>query len=713
MTFKSLLTTKSYCIDRNSGFSVVHIGRCLGMSDFFSGEPLLDMYLFETEQLLEQLEQLMLDNEKTEAFGKETINEVFRIMHTIKGSSAMMAFNAVSSLAHSMEDLFSAMRSGGLSGLDGSYVADLVFKCIDFIKQEINKAKTGEYAEGDPSALILEINEYLNALQSGFVNSLSMGVRAESGINAENGTSTDGLSMLKHAYRAVLHFEDGCEMESIRAYAVVHHLKDVATDIWHMPANLTDNRTSEEIRKNGFLVAFRSDLDYAAIQEILMQTLFLRDLSLTELDGPMFEQLIQGKVHLNESAESLSNDVRKDENAAKAEQHLTSGRKNILSVDVSKLDKLMDLVGEMVIAEAMVVQNPDLAGMELDNFQKAAQRLDKITREIQDMVMSVRMVSLAPVFQKMKRIVRDMCKKLGKEARLVIAGEDTEVDKNIIEHISDPLIHMVRNAIDHGIEPPRERVALGKDRCGTVTLEARSAGSDVLIIVRDDGRGLDKARILQKAREKGMLYKPESEMSDREIFNLILQPGFSTNDSITEYSGRGVGMDVVAGNIEAIGGSVILESMRGSGTSITLKIPLTLAIVDGMNLRVGRSLFTLPTISIRESFRPKPEDIFTDPEGNEMIMVRGEIYPILRLHRYFKIPAGISDFAEGIIIVAEHDEKRICLFADELLGQQQIVVKTLPKYIRDFRKVKGLAGCTLLGDGNISLILDVGGLIND
>jgi|GEM_PF-2999604 len=236
---------------------------------------------------------------------------------------------------------------------------------------------------------------------------------------------------------------------------------------------------------------------------------------------------------------------------------------------------------------------------------------------------------------------------------------------------------------------------------------------DVLIIVRDDGRGLSREKILKKAMDKGLIHKPESEMTDKEVFNLILLPSFSTKEGVTEFSGRGVGMDVVAKNIEAIGGSILVDSVPNAGTAITLKIPLTLAIIDGMNIKVGETLFTLPTISIIESFRPGPGDTFTDPDGNEMIMVRGSCYPILRLHRYYKIPADADNFDEGILIMVEHDEKRLCIFADELLGQQQIVVKSLPEYIRSFRRIKGLAGCTLLGDGNISLILDIGGLIYD
>jgi len=304
-----------------------------------------------------------------------------------------------------------------------------------------------------------------------------------------------------------------------------------------------------------------------------------------------------------------------------------------------------------------------------------------------------------------------MCKKLGKDVQLNLIGEETEVDKNIIEHISDPLMHLIRNSIDHGIEPPEDRQALGKPQTGTVTLEARNAGSDVIIIVKDDGRGLSKEKILQRAKEKGLLDKPEDEMSSHEIYNLIFLPGFTTKDNITEYSGRGVGMDVVIKNIEAVGGSVSVDSIEGGGTAFTLKIPLTLAIIDGMNIKVGNSRYTIPTISIKESFRPKYTDIIKDPDNNEMIMVRGQCYPILRLHEYYGVAGAVTDLTQGILIMAEAKDKVVCIFADELLGQQQVVVKALPNYIRNTRKIRGLTGCTLLGDGSISLILEVGELV--
>ncbi|HYH03728.1 MAG TPA: chemotaxis protein CheW, partial [Bacillota bacterium] len=270
-----------------------------------------------------------------------------------------------------------------------------------------------------------------------------------------------------------------------------------------------------------------------------------------------------------------------------------------------------------------------------------------------------------------------------------------------------PLMHLIRNAVDHGIEPATERLAKGKSGTGIIKLEARNAGGDVLITVKDDGRGLNREKILEKALRQGLTKKTEQELTDKEIYSFILLPGFSTKEQVTEYSGRGVGMDVVSKGLEKLGGKVLIDSVLGEGTTITLKIPLTLAIIDGMTIKVGDSLYTVPTTSIRESFRMKEEELITDPEGNEMIMIRGKCYPIVRLHQKFEVATTVTELTEGITMMVENNENAFCLFADELLGEQQVVVKALPNYIR---KVKGIAGCTLLGNGEISLILDVAGL---
>jgi two-component system chemotaxis sensor kinase CheA len=500
-------------------------------------------------------------------------------------------------------------------------------------------------------------------------------------------------------------------MENIRAYTIIHSLKDITENFHFTPEDIIDGDDSiEKIREEGFKILMKADSGFDEVHDFFMRTVFLKDLELTELDqDDEFQQLVRKKM--GDSFQELSIQNHKNEGLDRKDPQ-GSSHQGIISVNVGKLDKLMDLVGEMVIAEAMVTQNPDLKGLELDNFQKASRQLRKITSELQDMVMSIRMVPLATTFHKMHRIVRDMCKKLNKEVDLEIIGEETEVDKNIIEHISDPLMHLVRNALDHGIELPSERRKKGKRQRGTITLEAKNAGSEVLIVIKDDGKGLDKEKLLQKAKANGILYMPEHEMTDKEIFGLIFLPGFSTKDSITEFSGRGVGMDVVVKNIETVGGAVTVDSIIGEGTVITLKIPLTLAIIDGMNIKVGKSCYTIPTTSIKESFRAKESDIITDPDGNEMMMVRGQCYPILRLHEVYKVPTNITRVSEGIIVMVGDRDKMYCIFADELIGQQQVVVKGLPNYIKSLKKISGLAGCTLLGDGSISLILDVVGLVN-
>ncbi|WP_199731737.1 chemotaxis protein CheA [Cohnella endophytica] len=643
------------------------------MSDWNTNESMQEMYMFETSQQIEMLETIILENEKTNGFAMSTINEIFRIMHTIKGSSAMMLYENIATLAHHIEDLFYLIRSENRISVDYALMSDLLLDCIDFIKVELEKIRNGDSLDGDSSVLVEQIKEF----QAG---------------------SMKEPEAASH-YQATIFYEDGCEMENVRAITLIRNLKEVCQEVSHVPEDLGDHELSVQlIRAEGLRLFFSTERTYEEIFDVFMKASFVQDFELKE-----------HKLPADSIVEASEN---KELGGKPSEESNLSSQQSMLSVHVSKLDQLMDLVGEMVIAEAMVTQNPDILGLELESFQKAARLLHKITGELQDMVMSIRMVPIGSTFQKMQRIVRDMSKKLDKEIQLSIVGEETEVDKNIIENISDPLMHLVRNAMDHGIESGEERTAKGKTSIGNLTLEAKTAGSEVQIVVRDDGKGLNKAHILQKGMEKGLVHKPESEMSDKEIYNLIFLPGFSTQENITEFSGRGVGMDVVTRNLTAIRGSISVESAEGVGTAITLKIPLTLAIIDGMNIKVGSSCYTLPTVAIREFFRPAEQDIIIDPEGNEMIIVRGRCLPILRLHHQFNVDTSIKMMSEGILIILEEDERAMCVFADSLLGQQQVVVKALPDYIKSTRNINGLAGCTLLGNGSISLILDVGGLMD-
>lgn len=655
-------------------------------------EQLYEAFIFETEQILEQVEQVILTCEKDGEYGEEAINEVFRLTHTIKGSSAMMFYEHISSLAHSVEDLFFFLREEKPIEIDASKLTDILLDSIDFISSAINKIKSGEEEQENPSDLIKHNREYLNLIKNS--DEIQMPLEESS------------------FYKISFFYENGWGMEEIRAYQVVLDLIRKVEDVIYFPKELMNNSESAQvIQEQGFLIYIKTTWQLEEVEKYFNKVALIEKLIIHKISKIEFEAL------QNEGKESSFNIEAVEE--ACTENSITMSKeavasshqnKGIISVHVEKLDKLMDLMGEIVLSEAMVTQNVDLKNLELDNFQKAARQHRKNISELQDMVMAIRMVPLSATFQKMNRILRDISKKLDKLAQLEIIGEDTEVDKNIIEHISDPLMHMVRNAIDHGLETSTEREAKGKTEPAKVTLEARNEGGDVIIVVKDNGRGLDKEKIIEKAKESGVLTRPANEMVDREIYSLIFIPGFSTNDIVTEFSGRGVGMDVVTKNIEVIGGHVFVDSAPDVGTAITIKIPLTLAIVEGMIIQVGNSRYTIPIISIMESFRASREEIVVDPEHNEMIMVRGKCYPIIRLHQIFGVKDARVNIDEGILIMVENDNGSFCIFADELLGDQQVVIKPLPQYIRGFKAIKGLSGCTLLGDGSISLILDIGNL---
>jgi two-component system chemotaxis sensor kinase CheA len=727
-------------IKKINGYSTLHDAKIAGkltncetlmevknVSVNFENEPMMDIYIFETNQMLDQLEQVIISSEKQGGFSDENVSEIFRFMHTIKGSSAMMLFNSIERVAHTVEDIFYFIREQKPESLDYSAISDLVLECVDFIKTEIEKIAAKNEPDGDAEPIIQTLKSFLDDMKKGFsdgeIKDKPTETKPKQYYIPQEKNPTISLSA---CYHALVFFQDDCMMENIRAYTLVLGLMDMVEEIYFSPADIADNpETAIEIREMGFEIYLKSDVGYEMIKAYFDKCIFADRLSVREVDEGALKTF-QNKLESISAAQpqppqsdlgkELITDIKTKTNGAPEKNNGTNGTNGngsngqaMISVNVDRLDKLMNLVGELVISESMVTQSPDVEKIESENFHKASLELHKITEELQDMVMTIRMVSLTNTFMKMNRIVRDMCKKLNKDVVLEFSGEQTEVDKNIIEHISDPLMHVIRNAIDHGIEDDNERLAKGKDQVGHILLEAKNMGSDVLIIVKDDGQGLSREKIIEKAKINGILDKPEEEMTDKEVYKLILLPGFSTNEAITEYSGRGVGMDVVVKNLESIGGIALVDSEPDRGTTITMKIPLTLAIVEGMNIGVGRSRYTIPITTISESFRPQESDCFKDPDENEMVMIRGKCYPILRLHEHYQIKNAQTDLTKGILIMVEEDEKQICLFADELLGQQQVVVKSLPHYVTTMKKINGLAGCTLLADGSISLIMDIGG----
>jgi len=386
----------------------------------------------------------------------------------------------------------------------------------------------------------------------------------------------------------------------------------------------------------------------------------------------------------------------------------SSGGDASVKVATTRLDSLINMIGELVVTESMVCQ--DLAGSVGSNQRIARNiaQLGKTTRVLQELSMSMRMVPIQGVFQKMARLVRDLARKAGKEIEYTTAGGDTELDRNVVEAIGNPLVHMIRNSVDHGIESPDERDRNGKERAGHVHLKAWHQAGNILVQISDDGRGLNKNRIRKKAIEAGVV-REDQELSEQDIFQLIFHAGLSTAEKVTDVSGRGVGMDVVRQNIEALHGRIDIQSVAGKGTTFTIHLPLTLAVIDGLIVKVGAERYILPLTSVEQSIRPTPQQLSTAQERGEMCLVREHLLPLYRLHRLFAVNAAIEEATQALVVIVQDGTRRCGLLVDELLGQQQVVIKSLGEGIG---RVKGISGGAILGDGNGSLILDVPGLMD-
>ncbi len=819
------------------------------MAKFEAGmEAMADMYVFETTSLLEQLDQILMKTENESSFAEEDINEIFRTMHTIKGSSAMMGLENMSKLAHAIEDMFYIIREDHpvISSMETLY--DIIFSASDLLKAEIENLQEDEYTPTDFTEQMTKIEDYAAVLKGAapadgaaaaetpaassgadapapaapaaaaasaaapvsgsglttvkvfFEDDCKMeNLRALLVINRisescaeleyipediENngdtaktiikdgflvkfrpapGSSTDGImetirttanvkscDIIERGSEAAasaadavttvrVHFDDDCKMENLRALLVVNNVRDVCENVTFEPADIEDNaETSRLIVEEGFVVRFKSDKPQMVLQ-VIEGTPSVKSYVVEESSeqapaaaAPKDAAPVQAPAQTAQAAPSAQPAAAKKAEAPKpaakkaeapkpAADNGAAGaakggvKQSLISVNLNKLDVLLDLVGEIVITEAMVTSNPDLKGLKLDNFQKSARQLRKLNSELQDAVMSMRMVPISGAFNKMTRIVRDMKVKLGKDVELIFEGEDTEVDKSIIDQLNDPLMHMVRNSMDHGIEENVEdRIAAGKSPKGKITLSAYNASGEVIIVIADDGQGIDPEKVLAKAERNGILTKPSSEYSEKEILNMIMLPGFSTNEQVTEYSGRGVGMDVVKKNIEKIGGSVSVDSKFGQGSNFVIKIPLSLSIVDGMEISVGNSIFTIPINSIRNSFKVQPSQLVKDTTGKEMVMVYGECYPLIRLYQLYDLKPNTENIFDGIVILVETDGKSACIFDDELIGEQQVVLKPFPALLGNYNiKQYGMSGCSILGDGSITIIIDVSNVISD
>lgn len=704
------------------------------MGEDFNTDSMLDMFLYESEQLLETLDSTVLEKKDEECFDEESINEIFRVMHTIKGSSGIMMYENITKVSHKLEDVFYYLRESHPENVPHLELVDHVLEVSDFITGELEKIKSGDTPDGDETKLVDEIDKFLTKIKTGLSKKGEELPPENTYVEPSQFYIAPTGSESSKYYKVSIYWRDDTQMCNIRAYTAVYALKEVAEDIQYIPDDIISNEASSDvILEEGFhmLVQCQCSKDEvkAAIGETSgMDRVEINDCSKQEFEmgfhepeeQPIVIELDDKKEEQEkkpEKKEPAPGDyVIKNKEAGKSKklaknQPKQQPKQTYISVNVEKLDSLMDMIGELVISEATVLQNPDLKvpGLELSNFQKSASQLSKITTELQDVIMSMRMMPLTNTFQKMNRIVFDVSRKLGKDIELEVVGENTEVDKNIIEHISDPLMHLVRNSVDHGIESKEERLAAGKNPRGKITLEAKNEGGKVYIIVRDDGKGLNKQKLYDKAKANGLIgNRAMSEFTEKEIFQFITYAGFSTKEQVTEYSGRGVGMDVVVKNIQAVGGNLEIDSVEGGGSEMIMKIPLTLAIINGIVMQVGNSTFVVETNDIKEFVRVSNDMLVKEPDGEEYIMLRDECYPFIRLNRRYHLDDSKAEIEDGIVVVLEHENKHVCVFIDQLIAEQEIVVKPIPSYIK---KVQGLSGCTQLGDGSIALILDIAGLI--
>ena len=609
-------------------------------------------FLSESHDHLEESESNILTIEEDPS-DLELINAIFRGIHSIKGSAGFLGLTDMQKLSHELETLLDMARKGEIT-----ITQEITGVCLNSI-DVLRKLREN---------LAIKVDKILGKIAD------SNSSPKEQLINIQP-TIDEILSILSK--------ETNQKKGSVE--------KQCDTDVPMSESTQADtSQTGEPEVKSGEGYIGEILVDDGVISQEQL------DKALQEKDRKI------GEILVDEGATTPDKiDKALQQQSLQRQSGLQS---RTVKVDTNKLDSLFDLVGELVISTTLI--SGEMKSTNNNGSSKNLPQLNKITKDIQNQVMSMRMVSLKQTFQKMSRLVRDVSKQAGKQIKLQISGEETELDKNVIEEIADPLVHILRNSMDHGIEPENERVDKGKPKEGTVRLSAFHRGGNIVIEIEDDGKGLQKDRILKKAIEKGMI-KDQSEISDNQIYNLIFAPGFSTAEKITNISGRGVGMDVVKRNIDKLRGKVEVTSHEGKGTLFTIKLPLTLAIIDGIVVKVGNMKYIIPTISIEESLRPKQEEINTIKNKGEVINMRGNLFPLVRLHKLYNIQTTMTNPWDAIAVIVETEGGRISIMVDELLGQQQVVIKSLGER---FKNVKGISGGAILGDGKVGLILDVSGI---
>ena len=686
----------------------------------------MEMFLEESREHLQSLNDCLLELEHNPE-DAAVLNEIFRSAHTIKGMSATMGFTEIAELTHEMENVLDLLRKEQLKADED--IVDTIFKCVDMLEQMIENVAGGENVKVDVSTLVNKLNAIANgdfapktATVSSSDSAASLASDLEQTKNNKNDVklNTTDIAVINSAHISGLQavhitvtLAESCLLKSARAYMVMNALDEVGEVVKSIPP--TDDLEHEKF-EHSFDVVFLTGMEAKKIENIL--------LSISEIETVTTEIITVDSSATIDSADkglaavpvakpvvkTVEKEIEKkvagpSSNNGTHDKKLKSGQS--VRVDIDKLDSLMNLVGELVINKTRLEQIGNTH--RITELVETIEQMDRVTTDLQSVVMKVRMVPVGQVFNRFPRMVRDLAKELNKEINLTIEGEETELDRTVIDEIGDPLVHLIRNSLDHGIEHPEDRQAKGKSKVGEVGLVARHEGNNVIIMVTDDGKGINPTVIKNKAAEKGLITQEDADaMDDGEAVRLVFLAGFSTADVVTDVSGRGVGMDVVRSKIEALGGLIDVETKIDEGSIFKIKLPLTLAIIQALLVKVQEEIYAIPLGSIDSTINITPDDIKT-VQNKEVILLRGQIIPIVRLDNVLNVPQTQEKSGDDLFVVVVHmGERKSGIIVDNLIGQQEIVIKTLGKLLAG---LKVISGATVLGNGQVALILDVGTLM--
>ncbi|MBB5336556.1 chemotaxis protein CheA [Pectinatus brassicae] len=674
----------------------------------------MEMFLEESRDHLQSLNERLLDLEQ-DPTDSDAINEIFRSAHTLKGMSATMGYSKIAELTHDMENVLDLIRNDKLVANED--IVDVLFKSIDALQQMVDNVSNGE---AEDLVEVKDLVDRLNQIASGsteaspakaapVVNKQPAAPITEKSTEKSNSQQDivltdidiDLIQKAKQSGLRALHINveliETCVLKAVRSYMVMSALDEVGDVIKTIPS--TEDLEQEKFEYSFDIVLITGE-EEQQVKNILMEISEIQNVTVQvlEVEAPV-------KAPVKAAAPAVVKDDKKPAAPDKKKQaiqhhdNMKSGQS--VRVGIEKLDSLMNLVGELVINKTRLEQIGNTH--RIAELVETVEQMDRVTGDLQSIVMKVRMVPVGQVFNRFPRVVRDLAKELNKEVNLTIEGEDTELDRTVIDEIGDPLVHLIRNSMDHGVEHPDDREAKGKSRVGQVGLIARHEGNNVIIMVTDDGAGINAAKVRSKAVEKGVVTQEDADnMTDAEAVRLVFLPGFSTSDVITDVSGRGVGMDVVRTTIEALGGVIDVETKENEGSIFKIKLPLTLAIIQALLVNVQEEIYAIPLAAIDSTINITPEDIKTI-QNKETIVIRGEIIPIVRLDKALNLEAT-EDAEELYVVIVHVGDKKCGIMVDKLIGQQEIVIKTLGKLLSG---IKVISGATVLGNGQIALILDV------